>query len=336
MPKISVIVPVYKVEQYLCRCIDSILGQTFSDFELILVDDGSPDNCGKICDEYAAKDERIHVIHQENGGLSAARNTGILHSKSDWICFVDSDDFIHHQMLDNMYNTVKKTTADIVACSAIEAENVPCDFEREWNPSIECKVPDEDGLIWIKENWVYCYWVAWGKLIKKDIVQKFPMPVGRIYEDNAVVFRWLHEARLVAYIGAPYCFYQVNPNGISKEKFSLKQLDWLWALEDQVNFFREIGFKKLDIKMTSEFLIQAVWNIDKCIHLLKDKNAAECIRDHMKCIKKGIDLSSLPLSKYHKKCIWEKLHPFMAVIIQKSEKNIKRAKRKIRKILFRT
>ncbi len=99
MPSVSIIVPVYKVEPYLHRCIDSVLVQTLSDFELVLVDDGSPDNCGKLCDEYAENDVRIHVIHQENGGLSAARNAGLdcvfAISSSQWITSVDSDDWIH-------------------------------------------------------------------------------------------------------------------------------------------------------------------------------------------------------------------------------------------------
>ena len=106
MPTISVIVPVYKVEKYIHRCVDSILSQTFTDFELILVDDGSPDNCGKICDEYAEKDIRIHVIHQENGGLSAARNAGIdwvfANSDSEWITFIDSDDWVHPEYLERL------------------------------------------------------------------------------------------------------------------------------------------------------------------------------------------------------------------------------------------
>lgn len=97
MPTISIIVPVYNVEAYLCRCIDSILAQTFTDFELILVDDGSPDNCSSICDEYAKKDSRIVVVHKENGGLSDARNTGLDIAKGEYIGFVDSDDFIHPQ-----------------------------------------------------------------------------------------------------------------------------------------------------------------------------------------------------------------------------------------------
>ena len=101
-PKISVIVPVYKVEQYLHRCIDSILSQSFTDFELLLIDDGSPDNCGKICDEYTQKDSRVRVFHKPNGGVSSARNLGLDNAKGKWIAFIDSDDFVEKEYLEKL------------------------------------------------------------------------------------------------------------------------------------------------------------------------------------------------------------------------------------------
>ena len=112
MPEISVIVPVYKAEAYLHACIDSILSQTFSDFELILVDDGSPDNCGAICDDYAARDSRVRVIHQENQGQAAARNRALAAAKGEWVCFVDSDDAVHPQMLERLRQAAAESGAD--------------------------------------------------------------------------------------------------------------------------------------------------------------------------------------------------------------------------------
>ena len=108
MPIVSVIIPVYKVEKYLKQCLDSIISQSFSDFECILVDDGSPDNCPNICNQYSEKDERFRVIHQSNQGLSAARNTGIENSSGEWICFIDSDDCIHPDYISILYSTAKK------------------------------------------------------------------------------------------------------------------------------------------------------------------------------------------------------------------------------------
>ena len=122
MPQISVIVPVYKVESYLPRCIDSILAQTFTDFELILVDDGSPDNCGVICDEYAARDNRIHVIHKENGGVSSARNAGIRLAGSDWITFVDSDDYLAENALDRAHYWSEHDSADILCLDVLPTD----------------------------------------------------------------------------------------------------------------------------------------------------------------------------------------------------------------------
>ena len=121
MPVISVIVPVYNVEKYLHRCVDSILAQTFTDFELILVDDGSPDNCGKICDEYAEKDSRIHVIHKVNGGLSDARNAGIdwafANSNSEWVTFIDSDDWVDKYYLEYLYNSILTHKTKLAVCN---------------------------------------------------------------------------------------------------------------------------------------------------------------------------------------------------------------------------
>ena len=119
MPQISIIVPVYNVEPYLHKCIDSILAQTFTDFECILIDDGSPDNCPAICDEYATKDNRIILLHQKNAGVSAARNAGLNIAKGEWIGFVDSDDWIEKNALELLYNKQRETSADIIIGSFI-------------------------------------------------------------------------------------------------------------------------------------------------------------------------------------------------------------------------
>ena len=116
MPEISVIVPVYKVEQFLHRCVDSILRQSFYDFELILVDDGSPDNCGVICDEYAAKDSRVRVIHQENSGVSEARNRGMDAAEGQFLCFVDSDDILNCKYCETLLDLLENTACDFAAC----------------------------------------------------------------------------------------------------------------------------------------------------------------------------------------------------------------------------
>lgn len=120
LPEISVIVPVYKVEEYLPQCIDSILAQTFTDFELLLVDDGSPDRCGEICEEYAGKDMRIRVFHQQNSGVSAARNIGLQHAKGTYIVFVDSDDWVSTDYLLHLYKSLPDTGIGLVMGGALK------------------------------------------------------------------------------------------------------------------------------------------------------------------------------------------------------------------------
>ena len=236
MPKISVIVPVYNVEKYLHECVDSILAQTFTDFELILVDDGSKDNSGTICEEYAVKDKRITVIHQENQGQASARNNAIAIAKGEWIHFVDSDDLIHPQMLEILYSAVDETTK-ISMCGLCKGITSPDGFYSRKSDYSFRKCPVNEKELISMYNDFYQYWVVWAKLIKKEIVEKFLFTSGRIYEDTAAVFKWINETEFVNITNEQLYFYRLNPNSTMQIKFSLKNLDRLWALEEQMKFF---------------------------------------------------------------------------------------------------
>lgn len=191
MPQISVIVPVYKVEPYLHRCVDSILAQTFTDFELILVDDGSPDNCGAICDEYAAKDERVRVIHQKNGGLSAARNAGIdwafANSDSAWLAFVDSDDWVHPQYLEKLYRAAAESGVKLAVCAYIETEtevrHAPA--ENNWR-----EYDWKDFFVQESINSI----ISVNKLYAKALFSGLRYPAGRLHEDEFLSPRLLQRA----------------------------------------------------------------------------------------------------------------------------------------------
>ena len=236
MPKISVIVPVYNVEKYLHECVDSILTQTFTDFELILVNDGSQDNSGAICDEYAIKDERITVIHQKNQGQAAARNNAIAIAQGEWIHFVDSDDLIHPQMLEILYSAVDETT-QISMCGLCKGVSLPDGAFSQKNDYSFKKCPVTEKELIAMYNDFYQYWVVWAKLIKKEIVEKHLFTPGRIYEDTAVVFKWINETKFVNIINEQLYFYRVNPTSTMQVDFSLKNLDLLWAIEEQMKFF---------------------------------------------------------------------------------------------------
>lgn len=246
MPKISVIVPVYNVEKYLHECVESILTQTFTDFELILVNDGSQDNSGTICDEYASKDKRVIVIHQENQGQAAARNNAIVLAKGEWIHFVDSDDLIHPQMLEVLYGAVDENT-QISMCDLYKANVCPEGFYTYKNKLQFKKYPvNEDSLIRFMHSGDYICWIVCAKLIQKDILIKYPFTIGKIYEDSAVAFKWIYEAKNVNITDEKLYFYRVNPNSTMQVNFSLKNLDFLWAIEEQINFYENTNFNKME------------------------------------------------------------------------------------------
>ena len=244
MPLISIIVPVYKCEEYLEACVDSILNQTFTDFEIILIDDGSPDNCGKICDDLAEKHNKITVLHQDNQGQAAARNNGVKVARGEWIHFVDSDDLIHPQMLEILYGAVDETT-QISMCGVYKGDNLSENF---FSPKIDYRFKkhpiNEEQLV---EMYLdrYQFWIACAKLIKKEIIEKYPFTEGRIYEDNGVVFKWINQTEFVNITDEQLYFYRVNPDSTTQVNFSLKNLDRLWAFEEQINFYENTDFNEL-------------------------------------------------------------------------------------------
>ena len=183
-PLLSIIVPVYKVENYLQKCIDSILAQTFTDFELILVDDGSPDNCPALCDAAAAKDARIRVLHQKNGGLSAARNAGLDVARGEWIGFVDSDDYIAPEMYEILYKAVQSTGADLALCDYVKVDETGALCTQT-----HVAVPQKS--LTGRELLQKAYWttvqIAWNKLYHRTIFAQLRYPVGKLNEDFFVI-----------------------------------------------------------------------------------------------------------------------------------------------------
>lgn len=239
MAEISVIVGVYKMEQFLPRCIEGILGQTFSDLELILVDDGSPDNCGKICDDYAARDSRVHVIHQENGGICVARNSGLdwvfANSDSRWIFFQDNDDWIHPETLERLHAAAVEGNTHIAVCGYEQTTGN--------NPTVlpEQLVP----VRWTPKDFYIHHFVnatvCWGKLYQKACFVGKRYPPGKYIEDEFLTYRLLFSGTELVVIPAPLYAYYVNPAGISKKAWEPKRLDAWDAYEQQITFFQEMG-----------------------------------------------------------------------------------------------
>ena len=201
---ISIIIPVYKVEKYLEKCIESVLKQTYKNLQIILVDDGSPDSCGKICDEYAKKDVRIEVIHKENGGLSDARNVGISKAKGKYIGFVDSDDYIKNDMYEILYTLIKKYNADVSICNLYDVID-----EKEYIRNKENQIQEYNRIDILKEilldRNIQSY--AWNKLYKKELFDEIKYPVGKKYEDIGTTFYVLEKCKKVVVTGRPEYYY---------------------------------------------------------------------------------------------------------------------------------
>ena len=234
---ISVIVPIYRVEKYLPACIDSILNQTFTDFELILVDDGSPDRCPEICDETAKRDARVRVIHQANQGLSAARNAGIEAARGAWLSFVDSDDYIAPQFYEKLYQTAQRTDADCVMCSVqnVDESGKPID-------SALMRVADEvktgrEVLRKIGRDDVTPYLTAWNKLYRRKLFNTLRYPAGRQNEDVFVFAELFCQVQRAACVAEPLYFYRKRIDSIMNSAVTLRNLDEMWAY---VNCFEHL------------------------------------------------------------------------------------------------
>ncbi|MGL5969310.1 MAG: glycosyltransferase family 2 protein [Kluyvera sp.] len=233
---ISIIVPVYNVEQYLSRCLESLLSQTYKNIEIILVNDGSTDSSGILCDEYAGRDTRIRVVHKQNGGLSSARNTGISIAKGKYIGFVDSDDWITDDAYEYLYNLLIKFDADLsiagfVRCSS-ESECEIIDSKRgDFNVNLYSQSEYMKKFMKIDSQTIEYY--AWNKLYKKTLLQEQQYPVGLTAEDVVGTFRYLLRANKIVQSDKVTNFYYINPNSITAD-FNIKKAKDLISIWDIV------------------------------------------------------------------------------------------------------
>lgn len=239
-PKISVIVPIYNVENYLTDCVNSILQQTYQNLEIILVDDGSTDHCPEMCDEFAKKDSRIVVIHKKNGGVSDARNAGLDRVSGEYIGFVDGDDYLSQDMYQVLLDKILDTDADMAICNflfvdehhkAIPEKNVlPI---RDESLTSDQFIEDYIGAY----GWYYV--IPWNKLYKKKIFEQIRYPYGKRYEDVFLIHHIVYRCRLITTVEECLYYYVQRPESfIHDQRFSIKSMDLGEALIDQYHFAR--------------------------------------------------------------------------------------------------
>lgn len=288
MPQISIIVPVYKVEKYLDRCVNSILNQTFTDFELILVDDGSPDLCPQMCDEWAKKDKRIRVIHKENGGAGAARNVALCQAKGDYIGFVDSDDWIAPDMYEYLYGLFQQyPDAQIVQCDAIQTSSE--------NQIV--KQQDQMISVWNRKQMLDYFfrihgeksnYSIWNKLIKREVLKNFSFIEGTISEDVAANFDFFMNASKMVSSNKILYFYFVNQSGVTKSKVSSKDLEYIdvWKriaqkVPNEYKKYADVNLARANFTILSKMLLSG-YNKNDNVVLSRKKQMKQQLRKDFK------------------------------------------------------
>ena len=247
---VSIIVPVYNTEKYLKRCVDSILAQTYTDIEVLLIDDGSTDNSGKICDEFAMLDDRVKTIHKQNGGVSDARNNGISHASGKRICFVDSDDMISPRYVEVLKELADKSGCPIAQCDCLrfsECSEIPTESFEGLNSYIIDSISVANNMSLSV--------IVWNKIYDIKLFDNFLFPVGRIHEDLATTYKLIEKSGKICITDAKLYYYYVNPSGITGSKIKINKLDLIKAYLEQYDYFsRDERYKTARFKAANNIV----------------------------------------------------------------------------------
>lgn len=265
MELISVIVPVYQVKDYLAECVEALLNQTYPELEIILVDDGSTDGSEKLCDEYGRKDERVKVIHQKNGGLSCARNSGLQLAKGDYIAFVDSDDAVSERFLEKLYHLLKEYRADIAVCAYTRGQDWALskgENGKEYCLDAKKMLQEWHGKRKKLET------VVWNKLYCRNVLGeadgKPVFPEGKLHEDTYVSHLFVNRANRIAITESELYFYRLRKESITKSRVTEESvLQDLEAQLARLSFFRREGYKGSRDRLLWGFLLHVVWYCGK-------------------------------------------------------------------------
>ena len=268
---ISIVVPVYNVENYLSNCINSILNQKYENIEIIIVDDGSTDNSGNICDNYSKKDKRIKVIHKKNGGLADARNVGIKYATGKYLGFLDSDDYIHPDFYDCLYKLIVNNESDISECQflrvSVDKMNHVQDILNEENNKLKCNITIDSNIESLKKLYgprlkpYIKKVVVWNKLYKKSLFDNIVFPIGKLHEDEFTTYKVLYKSRKIVSTNRYLHGYMQTNNSIMRQEISFKRvMDNLKAYEEAAYFFKNIYNKEFECKVIRRYL-------ENCIEL---------------------------------------------------------------------
>lgn len=281
MVKISMIVPVYQVEKYIAQCIESVLNQTFSDFELILIDDGSKDNSGAICDSYAAKDDRIIVIHTKNNGAATARNIGMERASGKYITFLDGDDYLAENMLARLYEKIENSDYDIVVSDFL---NILPDEKDNFTLHLqERTVSGREVLEHLKNEKNYGVWtIVWNKIYKREVLENLRFPDGKYFEDEFFSDKVYLNSNQIHVIPDILCYHRVLASSTMNTQKTENYLDLIDALRERLNIYFEYNYSKSE---TYKVLIYLLDPFTRCISVNLDSKNKQRVRETRKFIK---------------------------------------------------
>lgn len=315
-PEISIIVPIYNVQEYLSKCIDSILLQTFSDLEIILVNDGSTDCSGDICDKYAEKDTRIRVLHKQNGGVSSARNAGLKLARGEYIGFVDPDDWIYKDMFMKLYNLSKEHNSDISVCGFCrEIDGVITEQQKDIENIIQMnKIESMNELF---KGKLYRFSLC-NKLFKKQCFQDVEFPEGMIHEDLATTYKLFNNSNKVSYTNYIGYVYVKRHNSILNTKFNKNRLYSLEIWEDILIFMEKNYYELYDV-VISCFTYWCIDNVYRILNqLTEDKlEYLNIVQKHIRVNYKSIVVNKLLSKKYKILCSVLSINTKLIILISK-------------------
>ena len=273
MELVSVIIPIYNVEAYLDRCVSSVANQTYQNLEIILIDNGATDNSPQICEDWAERDDRIRVIHQEKRGVSAGRNTGLRAARGEWIMQVDSDDYIAPQTVEWLLNVCLENAADMAMCDFIRGKEEHYAFPCDDSGHIEL-IDGETAIsrIYIDSHHALRYVVAWNRICRREFYEGLDYPVGKIFEDIYITHQLLYRCKRIAVLDTPLFYYYQRSGSIMNAEFSMKKLDYLQALVERVEFFRDHELKELEQIAYDELLHSLIWEYSRTRDMLHSEN----------------------------------------------------------------
>lgn len=307
MAEVSIVIPIYNVEKYLARCIDSVISQTFRDYQIVLVDDGSSDDCPRICDEYRIKDNRIVVIHRRNGGLSAARNSGIEwvldNNPTKWITFLDSDDWIHPQYLELLLQAANNSGKSIVVSDFCIIDKYSNAYE-----TLSPKYVTYNTTDFFVDNNIHPI-SACGRLFKTDDFSKIRFPEGRLHEDRFTTYKILFKYDYVVFVKHQLYFCFDNAESLTRTEWNPRRLDDIVAIEEQIRFFRKTHYQKVYKHLLRDYMGLLIYSLKRTKNNTSYKKYEFHLRNKLRKFRL-CDAKKIQLNKKDKMELFKYSYPF--------------------------